>query len=73
MRYAGAPPEKITVVHHGVSPRFRPVEDPNLIAATQAKYGITPPYFLYVGTIQPRKNLARLIEAFATRRVGIGD
>ena len=66
MRYAGAPPEKIRVIHHGVSPRFQPVEDQDLIAATQAKYGIRPPYFLYVGTIQPRKNLARLLEAFAS-------
>ncbi len=65
IRYIGAPPAKISVVHHGVSSRFRPVEDQDLIAATQAKYGITRPYFLYVGTIQPRKNLARLIEAYA--------
>ena len=56
VRYAGAPPKKISVVYHGVSPRFRPIEDHDLIAATQAKYGITSPYFLYVGTIQPRKN-----------------
>ncbi len=74
MRYAGARPEKISVVHHGVSSRFRPVEDQRLIAATQAKYGITPPYFLYVGTVQPRKNLARLLEALAsaTRDWGLG-
>ena len=74
VRYAGAPPEKISVVHHGVSPRFQPIEDINLIAATQARYGIKPPYFLYVGTIQPRKNLARLLEAFAsaTRDWGLG-
>jgi glycosyltransferase involved in cell wall biosynthesis len=74
IRYTGAPAKKISVVHHGVSPRFRPVEDQNLIAATQAKYGIVPPYFLYVGTIQPRKNLARLLEAFAsaTRDWGLG-
>jgi len=65
VRYAGARPEQISVVHHGVSPRFRPIESQAAIAAAQAKYGITPPYFLYVGTIQPRKNLVRLIEAFA--------
>src|SRR5215212_8810788 len=74
VRYAGAPLNKISVVHHGVSPRFQPIEDHDLIAATQAKYGIRPPYFLYVGTIQPRKNLARLFEAFAsaTRDWGLG-
>jgi glycosyltransferase involved in cell wall biosynthesis len=65
IRYAGARPEKISVVSHGVSARFRPIEDQDAIAAVQAKYGVTPPYFLYVGTIQPRKNLVRLLEAFA--------
>jgi glycosyltransferase involved in cell wall biosynthesis len=74
VRYAGARPDKISVIHHGVSPRFRPIEDRDMIAAAQAKYGITPPYFLYVGTIQPRKNLVRLLEAFAsaTRDWGVG-
>lgn len=33
-------------------------------AKTALKYGITKPYVLYVGTIEPRKNLARLIRAF---------
>jgi glycosyltransferase involved in cell wall biosynthesis len=65
VRFAGARPDKIAVIHHGVSPRFRPVEDHAALAAAQAKYGIRPPYILYVGTIQPRKNLARLLEAFA--------
>jgi glycosyltransferase involved in cell wall biosynthesis len=65
IHYAGARPEKISVVSHGVSPRFRPIEDQDALAAAQAKYGVTPPYFLYVGTIQPRKNLVRLLEAFA--------
>jgi glycosyltransferase involved in cell wall biosynthesis len=68
VRYTGARPEKISVIHHGVSPRFRPAEDQQAIAAIQAKYGVRPPYFLYVGTIQPRKNLLRLLEAFAQAR-----
>jgi glycosyltransferase involved in cell wall biosynthesis len=65
IRLAGVPPEKIAVVHHGLSPRFRPVEDAAAIATAQARYSIGGEYFLYVGTIQPRKNLLRLIEAFA--------
>jgi glycosyltransferase involved in cell wall biosynthesis len=65
VRYIGVRPEKIAVVYHGLSPRFRPVEDPAALAATQERYSIRPPYFLYVGTVQPRKNLVRLIEAFA--------
>lgn len=66
-RLAGVPIEKIAVVHHGLSSRFRPVAEEALIAAAQARYGISDPYFLYVGTVQPRKNLPRLIEAFAAQ------
>ncbi|NJO83116.1 MAG: glycosyltransferase family 4 protein [Blastochloris sp.] len=65
VRMTGVSPEKITVVHHGLSPRFRPVEDRALVDAALERYRITTPYFLYVGTIQPRKNLERLIESFA--------
>ncbi|HEU4325107.1 MAG TPA: glycosyltransferase family 1 protein [Roseiflexaceae bacterium] len=62
---AGVPAGKICVVHHGVAPHFRPVEDQAALAAVQARYGIAGRYVLYVGTVQPRKNLVRLIEAFA--------
>ncbi len=75
VRYAGVRPEKITVIYHGLSERFRPVENPELIRATRARYGIGERYFLYLGTVQPRKNLERLIEAFASlgdRRWGLG-
>jgi glycosyltransferase involved in cell wall biosynthesis len=65
VRFTGISPTKVSVVHHGVSPRFRPVEDRTQIAAVRARYGITENYVFYVGTIQPRKNLLRLIEAFA--------
>jgi glycosyltransferase involved in cell wall biosynthesis len=63
VRLAGVPREKIAVVHHGVAPRFRPAEGPRP-ERIRALVG-DGPYFLYVGTIQPRKNLIRLIEAFA--------
>ena len=66
IRHAGIPDQKIHVVPHGVSARFRPADDPGQIQAIRERYGIqTPNYMLYVGTLQPRKNLPRLIEAFA--------
>ena len=65
VRHTGVHSEKITVIHHGLSERFQPVASPDLLAAAQARYGISGPYFFYIGTIQPRKNLTRLIEAFA--------
>ncbi|MBC8075133.1 MAG: glycosyltransferase family 4 protein [Chloroflexales bacterium] len=66
----GVPAAKIAVVHHGLSPRFRPEPDLARQQAAQARYGIQPPYFLYVGTVQPRKNLVRLVQAFATFLAG---
>lgn len=63
----GTPEDKITVLLSGVEPRFRPVTDAGLHAAARATYGIPAgrPYIFSVGTVQPRKNYARLIAALA--------
>jgi glycosyltransferase involved in cell wall biosynthesis len=65
LRHYGADPGRVAVVHHGLSQGFGPVEDPAAIVAARARHGLGAPYLLYVGTLQPRKNLERLIEAFA--------
>jgi glycosyltransferase involved in cell wall biosynthesis len=65
VRIYGADPTRITVVHLGVDPACAPVRDPAALADARRKYGIPGPYLLYVGTLHPRKNLVRLIEAFA--------
>lgn len=60
----GTAPEKITVLYSGVEARFQPVRDAAARDAVRARYGIGgAPYILSVGTVQPRKNYARLIEA----------
>lgn len=63
-------PEKITVVYEGVDRgKFRPEADQPLagkIDEVRRKHGIDGEYLLFVGTVQPRKNLVRLIEAFST-------
>lgn len=56
------PSERVWVTHEGVDARFRPMEAPT---ATLARYGLRRPYVLFVGTAGPRKNLERLLEAFA--------
>jgi glycosyltransferase involved in cell wall biosynthesis len=56
---------KIQVVYPGYDPALGPVRDGEHMTAVQHKYGIDPPYLLYLGTLQPRKNLVRLVEAFA--------
>jgi len=65
VRLYGADERRITVVHLGVDPALRPVLDPAERARVRAKYGLASSYLLYVGTLQPRKNLVRLIDAFA--------
>jgi glycosyltransferase involved in cell wall biosynthesis len=61
----GTPLDKITVAYPGHDETLAPVRDPAAIAAVKARYGIAGDYFLYLGTLQPRKNLVRLIAAFA--------
>jgi glycosyltransferase involved in cell wall biosynthesis len=65
LHFYETPPAKIDVVYPGVDPDLRRVGDPAAVAAVCARYAIRPPYLLYLGTLQPRKNLVRLVEAFA--------
>jgi glycosyltransferase involved in cell wall biosynthesis len=64
IRFDHIDPGKIEVIYPGADPGMRPVLDRQQIAAVCEKYGISSPYLLYLGTLQPRKNLARLVEAF---------
>jgi len=56
--------KKITVAHLGKDASFRPGLDQDKIEEVKTKYGIKKDYFLYLGTIEPRKNIRRLILAF---------
>ena len=61
----GVAADKITVAYPGVAADLRPVADRTQIEMVTRRYGIERPYILYLGTLQPRKNLSRLIEAYA--------
>ncbi len=65
VREYGTPADKIVVVYPGRDESLRRIEDPTVIAGVKAKHGIKGRYILHVGTLHPRKNLSRLIEAFA--------
>lgn len=57
------PPEKIDVTHNGCNEAYKPT-GPEEKASTREKYSGGFPYFLYVGALIPRKNIARMFEAF---------
>ena len=63
----GVPAERVHVVYAGVEGRFQP-QGPEAVAAVRARYGIARPFLLGLGTLQPRKNFSRLIEAYALLR-----
>ena len=63
-RYS-TPPEKITVAYPGADRGLQPVGDHGVIESVKARYEIEDDYFLYLGTLQPRKNLVRLVDAYA--------
>jgi len=66
IRYYQIPEEKIRVVYPGRDESLARVTDPATLSAVSARYGLFGPYLLYVGTLHPRKNLARLVQAFAS-------
>jgi len=69
VRAYGVPPVRIAIVHHGLDPVFRPVDEGER-RRVRARYQLDRPYFLFVGTLQPRKNYERLLRAFDRFAIG---
>lgn len=53
------------VVYPGRDESLAPIVEPMAQARVRASYGLSETYLLYVGTLHPRKNLVRLVQAFA--------
>ncbi len=60
----GAAAEKVVVVPNGVTPDFCPA-DRQAVAAFRQSRGLPERFILFLGTLEPRKNIERLIEAYA--------
>jgi glycosyltransferase involved in cell wall biosynthesis len=63
IRVLGLAPDRVTTVHCGIRADFKP-QSAAEVAAVRTRLGLPPRYLLYVGTVEPRKNLTTLLRAF---------
>jgi glycosyltransferase involved in cell wall biosynthesis len=56
-------PERVHVISNGVEPRFSPA-DPKTAKQVRTRFDLNCPYILFVGSLEPRKNLRILLEAW---------
>jgi glycosyltransferase involved in cell wall biosynthesis len=64
----GLDPGRVAVTHVAASARFAPVADAGELRRVRERYRIGGEYVLAVGSVQPRKNLVRLVRAYADLR-----
>jgi glycosyltransferase involved in cell wall biosynthesis len=68
------PEERVHVVYNAAAPGYHPIRDRGEIRRVTRKYGVPGSgYILHVGTLEPRKNLVRLVEAYAVALDHCGD
>lgn len=60
----GVPEENIVITHDAAADEFKPIDDAVKIQAVQDKYQTSARYILFVGRLEPRKNVPTLIKAF---------
>jgi glycosyltransferase involved in cell wall biosynthesis len=71
VRHCGVEPARVVVVPLAPAGSMRPVRDGAVLAAVRRRYGLPDRFLLYVGALEPRKDLPVLLEAFeALRREG---
>lgn len=67
----GIDPRRVSVVPCGVDDDWRQAPDPAAVAATLREHRLRAGYFLFVGTLQPRKNIGRLLDAYLKLPAGV--
>ncbi len=63
-RFLHVPEERLGVTHLAADERFREVLPPEEVSRVRNKFGISKPYMLAVGSVEPRKNLTSALVAF---------
>lgn len=69
LRFYRVEPERVVTVPNGVDPAMVPVTDEGRLARFREVHGLPEEFILYLGTLQPRKNLVGLLRAYA--RAGV--
>lgn len=62
--FFNTPPARVQTLYAGCDPQFQRVTEPAELARVRRQYRLDKPFLLHVGTVEPRKNLVRLIQAF---------
>lgn len=63
LRALDVPTDKIHVIYEAPPPHFVPAHDKKYLTAVKEKFALPDKYILYLGTLEPRKNLTRLVQA----------
>jgi len=70
VNYLKAPEELITVVHLAAGAEFFEVKDAAILSAVRARYKLPERYILFLGSLEPRKNIKNLLKAYANLKEG---
>jgi glycosyltransferase involved in cell wall biosynthesis len=68
LKFLNIPDNKVKVIYHGVDKQFRPINDKELLDVIKKKYDLPRRFILYIGAIQPRKNISGIIRAYGVLR-----
>lgn len=71
VRLAGVARSRIRVIGEGVDPRFRPAE--GAAARVHERWGLSPPFLLFVGALDARKDPPALIQAWKVARAAVPE
>jgi glycosyltransferase involved in cell wall biosynthesis len=72
-RTLGLPSERIHVIGNAVDASFQPITDPRLLSGVRERYGLGERFILYFGGFDVRKNVLRIVEAYARIRAALDE
>ncbi|MBN2209379.1 MAG: glycosyltransferase family 4 protein [Candidatus Coatesbacteria bacterium] len=73
VEHLNAQEDKVRVIHNGVAEVFKPQPPEQAIEGLKTRYGIEPPFILYVGSLREHKNVGSLLEAFLILKKNLGS